>query len=53
MKAHNSDFFDIAENNKFSEFHMAAFAVYSVLSAHAHFDPVNLGFFDYLFNNDD
>lgn len=42
VQAQNIDLFKVGSNEKFSDFHMAAFATYIPLAVHANFDPAKI-----------
>lgn len=42
VKVHNHDLFSTAPSQKFTNFHMAAFATYIVLASFANFDPAKV-----------
>lgn len=42
VKVHNSEMPDRALSEKFTRFHWAVFATYTVLSSHANFDPASI-----------
>lgn len=42
VRSQNPNLFNAGTNEKFTEFHMAAFATYIPLASHANFDPANV-----------